>query len=181
MCNGRLRVLPLLSLVSLFSISFISLYRVSSLVCLVLSFASPRSPCLPTTRDVPSFTEPDRAGQPGTTREQNKCQRQQSQGKQRSIPQECAFFRPLPCSLSHRRRLSFAIAWSLVQSFTAKTLRFSPSVGALRPSSQKEESYDDLGKRVSWYRRQVFFCRRHAYCSPWRSHIKCYGRKAGAA
>ena len=64
-----MRDLPLLSLVSLFSISFISLYRVSSLVCLVLSFASPRSPCLPTTRDVPSSTEPDRAGQPGTTRD----------------------------------------------------------------------------------------------------------------
>ena len=29
----------------------------------MLSFASPRSPCLPATRDVPSSTEPDRAGQ----------------------------------------------------------------------------------------------------------------------
>jgi hypothetical protein len=61
-----LRDPPLLSLVSLFSISFISLYRVSSLVCLELSIASPRSPCLPTTPNVPSSTEPDRAGQPGT-------------------------------------------------------------------------------------------------------------------
>ena len=137
MCNGRLRVLPLLSLVSLFSISFISLYRVSSLVCLVLSFASPRSPCLPTTRDVPSSTEPDRAGQPGTTREQNECQRQQSQGKQRSRSslQECAFFRPLPCSLSCRRWCPFTIAWSLAQFVAAKALRLSPSAGALLPSS----------------------------------------------
>jgi hypothetical protein len=47
-----LRDLPLLSLVSLFSISFISLYRVSSLICLVLSLASPRSPCLPTNRHI---------------------------------------------------------------------------------------------------------------------------------
>ncbi len=37
-----------------------------SLVCLDLILASPRSPCsLPTTRDVPSSNEPDRAGQPG--------------------------------------------------------------------------------------------------------------------
>ena len=64
-----MRDLPLLSLVSLFSISLTSLHRVSSLICLVLGLALPRSPCLPTTRDVPSSTEPDRAGQPGTTRD----------------------------------------------------------------------------------------------------------------
>ena len=64
-----MRDLPLLSLVSLLLSLSTSLYRVSSLICLVLSLASPRSPCLPTTRDVPSSTEPDRAGQPGTTRD----------------------------------------------------------------------------------------------------------------
>ena len=60
---------PPLSCLTLFYLFHLSLYRVSSLVCLVLSLASPRSPCLPTTRDVPSSTEPDRAGQPGTTRD----------------------------------------------------------------------------------------------------------------
>ncbi len=39
---------PPLSCLTLFYLFHLSLYRVSSLVCLVLSLASPRSPCLPT-------------------------------------------------------------------------------------------------------------------------------------
>jgi hypothetical protein len=58
-----------LSLVVTLLLSLTPLHRVLSLVCPELTLASPRSPCLPTTRDVPSSNEPDRAGQPGTIRQ----------------------------------------------------------------------------------------------------------------
>ncbi len=57
---------------SLLSHLLLSIFHLSStafsLVCLELILAAPRSPCLLTTRDVPSSNEADRAGQPGTTR-----------------------------------------------------------------------------------------------------------------
>ncbi len=56
--------LLLFTLLSIFHLSSTAF----SLVCLDLILASPRSPrspCLPTTRDVPSSNKPDRAGQPG--------------------------------------------------------------------------------------------------------------------
>jgi hypothetical protein len=62
-----LRDLPLTPCVTLLSI-FHPSSTAFSLVCLDIILASPRSPCLPTTQDVPSSNKPDRAGQPGTTR-----------------------------------------------------------------------------------------------------------------
>jgi hypothetical protein len=58
--NSWLRV-HLFTLLSIFHLSSTAF----SLVCLDLILASPRSPCLPITRDVPSSNEPDHAGQPG--------------------------------------------------------------------------------------------------------------------
>jgi len=144
-----LRDLPLLSLVSLFSISFISLYRVSSLVCLVLSLASPRSPCLPTTRDVPSSTEPDRAGQPGTTRDNQMSAKGNKAKASKTAPKEPTPKRapsagrlPVRSPIDDGMRSQMFNLEPALQS--QQTRQFPPCAGVNNGSSSQEEEIQSV-------------------------------------